>query len=133
MVVGRTCKHRKDDGRPCRAAPRRDNDFCLWHSPDHTTEAAEARRLGGLRRRREKTLSITYDFDGLSSVEGIRRLLEIAVMDTLALENAVQRSRTLAYLAQVGLKTLEIAQFEERVQALEDAVARRRNGRGTRR
>ena len=133
MVVGRTCKQRKGNGQPCRAAPRRDGDFCLWHSPDHTDEAAQARRLGGIRRRREKTLSITYDFDGLASVEGIRRLLEIAVMDTLALDSGVQRCRTLAYLAQVGLKTLEIAQFEERVQALEDAVARRRNGRGTRR
>jgi len=123
--VGRTCKHRKDDGRPCRAAPRRDSEFCLWHSPDHTDEAAQARRLGGIRRRREKTLSITYDFDGLASVEGIRRLLEIAVMDTLALDSGVQRCRTLAYLAQVGLKTLEIAQFEERVEALEEAVGPR--------
>src|SRR5438093_6019752 len=92
-----------------------------------TTRAKRRRRgawadCGG---RREKTLSITYDFDGLASVDGIRRLLEIAVMDTLALDSGVQRCRTLAYLAQVGLKTLEIAHFEERVEALEEAVGPR--------
>ena len=40
-------------------------DFCLFHSPDHEEEAAEARRLGGLRRRKEKTLAGAYEFRGL--------------------------------------------------------------------
>jgi hypothetical protein len=83
---------------------------------------AEARRLGGLRRRRERTVSEAYDFEGLGTVRHIRRLVEIAVLDTLGLENSVARSRTLAYLAQVGLKALEVAEFDERVRALEAAV-----------
>ena len=125
MVTTRACKGRKDDGKPCRSPPITGEEFCLWHSPDHTEEAAEARRLGGLRRRREHAVSGAYDFDGLDTLPHIRRLLEVAVLDTLALENSVARSRTLAYLAQIALKALEIAEFEDRLRAIEEAVVPR--------
>jgi hypothetical protein len=124
-VATRSCKYRKDDGQPCRAPPLQDSDFCLFHSPDHAEETAEARRLGGLRRRREKTVSGAYDFDGLDSVPKVRRLLEIAALDTLSLENSVARSRTLAYLAQVALKALEVGEFEDRLEALEATMGPR--------
>ena len=123
--MGRACKFRKEDGEPCRAAPLQDGEFCLWHSPEHAEEVAEARWLGGLRRRREKTDAVAYDFQGLQSVTDVRRLLEIAALDTLGLENSVARSRTLAYLAQVALKALEVGEMEERLAALEAAVTPR--------
>jgi len=89
------------------------------HSPEH---AQEARRLGGLRRKREATLSGAYDFESLSTVDGIRRLLEVTVLDTLGMENSISRNRILAYLAQVALRTLEIGDLEERIIALEQVV-----------
>jgi hypothetical protein len=95
------------------------------HSPEHAEEMAEARRLGGLRRRREKAVSGAYDFEGLADVGQVQRLLEIAVSDTLSLENSVARSRTLAYLAQVALKALEVGQLADRIDALERLVAPR--------
>ena len=110
-----------------------DGDFCLWHSPDHAEEAAEARRLGGLRRRKEKAVSGAYEIEGLESVGAIRRLLEIAALDTLSLENSVARSRTLAYLAQVALKALEVGEFQERLRALEAAVGPRLQAAGRKR
>ncbi|MCJ7510133.1 MAG: DUF5763 domain-containing protein [Dehalococcoidia bacterium] len=129
MVI-RVCKALKEDGSRCQAAPLLDGDFCLMHSPEHADEVAEARRLGGLRRRREKAVSGAYDFEGLGDVGQVRRLLEIAVLDTLSLENSVARSRTLAYLAQVALKTLEVGEFEERLEALEATMGPRlRTGR----
>ena len=129
MVI-RACKAIKEDGSRCQAAPLQDSDFCLFHSPDHAKEAAEARRLGGLRRRKEKTVAGAYDIDGLDDVPKIRRLLEIAVFDTLALENSVARSRTLAYLAQIALKALEVGEFETRLEALEATMGPRpRTGR----
>jgi len=118
-VVIRACKAIKEDGSRCQAAPLQDSDFCLFHSPDHAKETAEARRLGGLRRRKEKTVAGAYDIEGLDDIPKIRRLLEIAVLDTLSLENSVARSRTLAYLAQVALKALEVGEFEARLEALE--------------
>lgn len=121
-MLARVCKFVKDDGKPCRSPPLQDSDFCRMHSPEHADEVAEARRLGGLRRRKEKITAGTYDFDGLESVADIRRLLEVAVLDTLELENSVARSRTLAYLAQTALKMLEVGELEERVRALEETL-----------
>jgi hypothetical protein len=92
------------------------------HSPEHAKEAQEARRLGGLRRKREATVCGVYDFEGLNTVAGIRRLVEVAVMDTLGMENSIARSRTLAYLAQVALRTLEVGELEQRLASLEQAV-----------
>jgi hypothetical protein len=47
----------------------------------------------GLRRRRERTVSGAYDFAGLATIESIRRILEIAVLDVLGLENSIARAR----------------------------------------
>jgi hypothetical protein len=121
----RPCKYVREDGSPCRSAPLRGEDFCFWHSPAHAEEADEARRLGGLRRRRERAVAGAYEFGGLSTVPDIRRLLEVATIDTLSLENSVARSRTLAYLAQTALKCLELGDLEERLALLEAAVKSR--------
>ena len=118
----RLCKAVKEGGGQCQAPPLQDGDYCLMHSPEHSEEVAEARRLGGLRRRKERTVAGIYDFEGLGATRELRRLLQIAVVDTLALENSVARSRTLAYLVQVGVNLLEKGEMEERLKALEETV-----------
>lgn len=118
----RRCQHRMEDGSLCRAAPLRDAEYCLFHSPEHEAEVAEARRLGGLRRRREVAVAGAYDFAGLGSVSDVLRLLEVAVLDTLSLDNSLARSRTLAYLAQTALKAIQLGDVEERLASLEAAL-----------
>ena len=120
-----TCRYQKPNGEQCLARPMREEEFCFWHSPDHADEAAEARRLGGLRRRRERVTQGAYDFASLENVADIRRLLEIAVVDTLGLESSIARSRALAYLAQMALRALEVGELEERLEALEQVMVPR--------
>ncbi len=91
------------------------------HSPENAEEVAEARRLGGLRRRREVAVSGAYEFDGLETVADLRRLLVIAALDTLGLEISIARARTLGYLVGVAGKLLETGELEERLAALEAA------------
>jgi hypothetical protein len=122
MLVKRACRATRDDGQSCGAAPLRDGEFCLMHDPAHADEVAEGRRLGGQRRRREAAVTGAYDFEGLATVAQIRRLVEVAVVDTLALENSVARARTLAYLAQTATKLLDAGELEERVAQLEAAL-----------
>ena len=131
-MAARACSARKDDGSPCGSPPLRDGDFCLMHDPEHAEEMQEARRLGGLRRRKEKVTSGAYDFEGLNDVRQVRRLLEIAALDALGLENSIARSRTLAYLAQVSIKLLEVGELEERVRALEQLLGPRLQAMGGR-
>ena len=86
----------------------RQGEHCFWHSPDTTEEAAEARRLGGLRRKRERTVAAAYDLAGLDDITAIRRVLEIALLDTLGLDNSVARSRVLIGGAAAAVKLLEV-------------------------
>ena len=92
------------------------------HSPEYAEEIAEARRLGGLRRRREVAVSGAYEFNGLETVADLRRLLVIAALDTLGLENSIARARTLGYLVGVAGKLLETGEFEQRLASLEMAM-----------
>ena len=121
-MAERNCAGVNESGERCRQAPMRDGEHCFWHSPEHAEEAAEARRLGGLRRRKEKVVSGSYDIEGLENVGQIRRLVEIAVLDTLALENSIARSRALIAAAGAAGKLLEVGELEERIQALERAL-----------
>ena len=120
------CAGRQRDGRRCGAPPMRGEEYCLFHSPEHAEDAAEARRLGGLRRRREKTVVGAYGIEGLDSVAAIRRILEIAVFDTLGLDNSLARSRTLIAAAQAATRLLEAGELEARIAALEAALESRR-------
>jgi hypothetical protein len=94
MVV-RHCAFLMPGGRQCRAAPLIDGAFCLLHDPAKAQEAGEARRLGGFRRRREGTIVVAYDLESLGTVEGIVRVLDIALRDVLGLDNSVPRNRVL--------------------------------------
>src|SRR3990172_5365095 len=125
IVKERACQAIKEDGKHCEAAPLSGEDYCFWHSPKHAEKVAEAGRLGGLRRRREKTVAAVYDLESLATVDHITLLVEIAVPHALGLENSIARPRVLAYLAQVALKVVEAAELQERVAALETAMGPR--------
>ena len=126
MVGHRFCAARGPKGEPCQSPPMHDSQFCFMHSPEHAQEAQEARKLGGVRRKREVTLAGAYEFEGLNNIQGIQRILEIALLDTLAMENSLSRNRTLAYLALAAMKALEVGIHEERITALERVVHSRR-------
>jgi hypothetical protein len=99
------------DGHACRAGPQRDRPFCFSHDPERTEEAAEARRLGGLRRRKEGTIAAAYDLPGLDTVVGIRRLLDIVVTDGVGLDNGIPRLRVLISTAVAAMNLLKVGEF----------------------
>jgi hypothetical protein len=119
MVIRRRCAYAKTDGDPCQMAPLRDRPYCFAHDPERAAEAAEARRLGGLRRRKEGTIAVAYDLPGLDSVAGIRRLLDIVVTDGIGLDNGIPRLRALISTAVAATNLLKVGEFEERLAALE--------------
>ena len=114
-----------DSGEPCRASALRGDEYCLFHSPARQEEVEEARRVGGLRRRRERTIAAAYDFQGLRSISDLLRVLESTVSDTLSLDNTVHRNRTLAQLIEISRRCLE-SNHEQRIEALEAALKSRR-------
>ncbi len=118
----RRCTAIKEDGDRWQAAPLVDADQCFWHAEASAKEAAEARRLGGLRRRREGAIGGAYEFAGLESVPAIRRLLEIAAVDVLSAEPSIAKARTLVYVAMAAARLHETGELEQRLAALEAII-----------
>ena len=125
MLIKRACAYAKTDGQPCQMAPLRERPYCFSHDPERAEEAAEARRLGGMRRRKEGTIAVAYDLPGLDSVAGIRRLLDIVVTDGVGLENGIARLRVLISTATAATALLKVGEFEDRLTSLEAAVKQR--------
>lgn len=121
-MLGAACTSLRADGRPCKATPLRDEPYCFFHSPETAEEAADARRLGGLHRRKRKSVSTVYGFAGLRTIGDNQALLETAVIETLAIENSISRNRALAAMAATGGKLIELGDLAERVTALEAAA-----------
>jgi hypothetical protein len=71
-------------------------DPCFWHDPENQEAAFEARRLGGLNRKKESTLRVVYDVERLETVEEIGRIIEVATLGLLAHENSISRNRALS-------------------------------------
>ena len=112
------CHCVKDTWEPCRAPALSGEEFCRFHSPDHTEEVTAARRAGGQKRRQQKAVVEIFDFRGLRNVSDIQDLLESICIDTLALGNSVPRARALTYLVQTALGCLEKGVWEGQVRAL---------------
>jgi len=121
-MVNRGCTFEMPDGPACRAPALRGKSVCYWHDPDKADEAAEARRIGGLHRRKAKSVATIYDFAGLRTVESAQRLLETAAIETLALENSIARNRTLISAASGAGKLIEAGDLDARLAAVEAAV-----------
>src|ERR1035437_4795989 len=121
-MVNRGCSFEMPDGLACRAPALRGKTVCYWHDPDKAEEAAESRRIGGLHRRKAKSVATIYDFSGLRTVESAQRLLETAAIETLALENSIQRNRTLISAASGAGKLIEAGDLDARLTAVEAAV-----------
>jgi hypothetical protein len=121
----RTCAAIKHDGKRCRQNPLQGEEFCFWHHPEYAEEADQARRLGGERRRREKITEGAYDLEGMASVPSLRRLLEVAMLDALGLENSVARSRVIVSGVLAGVKLVEVGELEDRLAAVEAALGPR--------
>jgi hypothetical protein len=124
MLIRKGCAYAKADGQPCRMAPLHDRPYCFSHDPERAAEAAEARRLGGLRRKKEGTIAIAFDLPGLDTVPGIRRLLEIAATDAVGLESGIPRLRVLISTATAATNLLKVGELDDRLAHVEAAVAR---------
>ena len=73
VLIKRRCAGVKSDGQPCHMAPLHNDPDGFAHDPERTAKAAEARRIGGLRRREESAIAVAYDLPGLDTVACTRR------------------------------------------------------------
>jgi hypothetical protein len=125
-MVGRACTYQMPEGRACRATPLRDEPYCFWHSPETSEDLTEARRMGGLHRRKKRTVATIYGFGGLRSIEDHQALLETVAVETLGLENSIARNRALTAIVTTGAKLIELGDLAARVATIEATLGPRR-------
>jgi hypothetical protein len=115
----RRCAATRKDGQPCRMAPLLDSEFCWAHAPEHQEEAAAARRAGGQVKKKQGTLALAYDLNGLETIADIRRWLEVVMFETLGLENTISRNRAIMNGTQIAAQLHEKGELADRIDKLE--------------
>lgn len=119
-------------GEDSRQAPLGERDYCFWHDPENEEAAMEARRLGAQRVKREGTVAAAMQIDGIASIADLRRVLEVVLFESLALQHGVTRNRLLASLVQAGGSLLEDGEFEKRLAEIEAVLGDRLKRAGRR-
>ena len=114
---------RRRTAHPATPLPCSKSQFCFWHHPDHRQAAAEARRLGGLRRRREKAIEGAYDLhDRVDSANGISRLLKIITDGLLSMEPSIGRTNALLRVVREARALMETGNIAQSIADLEAAL-----------
>lgn len=122
--MARKCTEPRADGQPCEMPPLEGKDKCWAHDPENARGRAEARRKGGNNRQTPKSADGPHP--EYRSTDAIQELLERTVADTLLQENSDKRSRTIATLAGVLMKALEVGEMQERLDAIEKMLNKKR-------
>jgi len=122
VTVDRSCRALNQSGQPCRQAPQTDGEFCFWHDPTNEKEVVEARRMGGLNRRREQTLATVYELEGLGTLDDILRAYELALMQNLALDNSVARNRAIADVATAAGRLYRDNEMARQVEQIKSVI-----------
>lgn len=124
----RACKATNARGEPCGAPALEGSDFCFWHDPAKAKARAAARQKAGRNRRRGKadpSFAEAMQERDFRTLEDIVGLLEVAIHQTLELENSVSRNRALGYLARSWADVYETGELERRLEVLEDEILER--------
>jgi hypothetical protein len=126
ITTARQCKGSTKSGAACRVAPLVESDYCFTHDPATAGERKAARSKGGAARHgRLIGTAGAVEPVNVKSTADIVRLLEQAINDCFAMENSLNRSRTIGYLAGVACKALELDELADRVAALESVLKAR--------
>lgn len=112
-------------GEDCRQAPLREKDYCFWHDPESEEAAAEARRLGAQRAKREGTVAAAMQIDGIGTMAELQRVLEVVLFESLALANGVPRNRLLVSLVAAAADLIKDGEFERRLNDIEGLLGDR--------
>ncbi len=115
------CQAKTKTGRECGNNTLKGSEYCFTHDPRRAAERAAARKLGGMRRGAHAgdTSSLPAK---IKTVDGVLSLLDYCLAELAALDNGIPRARALIALAGEYLNTLSVGEFEQRLEALEQAA-----------
>lgn len=115
------CSYITKAGGRCRAQPLPGESWCGLHHPANQGKVEAGRRQGGARRRRPTT----NPADGmpLETVADVRAVLELALVDALALDPSAGRVRAVVSVAAEAARLIRDAEVDRKLGELEAMIA----------
>jgi len=123
MKSTKCCTYEGEGGRQCKANARTGTKFCFFHDPALYEERAAARQAGGIARSRKIVLPTNLPVKQLQTVAEVVELLGETINQVRRGELDLRVSNAIGYLSGILLSAIEKSSFEERLAALETAVA----------
>ena len=127
MIQSRRCCYEVQKDSRCKANAQTGTDFCFFHDPSLGEERAAARRAGGIARTRKIVLPANLAVKRLQTVADVAELLGETINQVRRGELDLRVSNAVGYLSGILLSAIEKSSFEERLVALETAVATHRS------
>lgn len=125
-----TCRGTRDDGQPCESPVVGPDGFCPAHRPGGREKIREAARKGGQAKAR-KDRAPGVETDGrwkLDSYEAAERWLDVILRAVLAGKVTHAQARSAVRAIEAWMKAREQGEEAERLEALEEKVARLKGG-----
>ncbi len=116
------CKSRNENGEQCRAKALKNKKYCFMHDPTSARKRAEARKLGGKRRRVDHAGDSAGLPTKVRSIAEVMMILDYTLTEVVPMENSIARGRLLIALSDAYIKALEIGELESRLEAIEKAL-----------
>lgn len=114
------CSYLTRRGDRCRAQPLAGQSWCGLHHPDNQARVAAGRKVGGSRRKRPTTNPV--DGMPLESVADVRAVLELALVDALALDPSAGRVRAVVSVAAEAARLIRDADVDAKLGELEAMI-----------
>lgn len=123
MAAHPKCAAKTAAGKQCQMPPSA-SGYCFAHDPGRGGQRAKARRAGGKARHVPHSAAATPAAQ-LDSLADARAILAYALAETLVMDNSILRTRALVAIAQAGIEAWKIGELEQRLAAIEAAMAQK--------
>ena len=123
MQNTRHCLHETKSGERCKAKAQTGAEYCFFHDPALSEERTAARKAGGVSRTQKVVLPTTTPAMPLQTASDIVVLLGETINQVRLGELDLRVSNAIGYLSGILLSAMEKSSYEDRLAALEAAVA----------
>lgn len=119
------CQSLTSKGEPCRAYAT-NSGYCFTHDVSKGKERALARRNGGLATKTPHFADATLLPSKVRNIDSVFTILDYALFEAIGLDNSIQRGRLLVSISHGYVEALKVGEFQERLDAVENALRLRK-------
>ncbi|MGC2238640.1 MAG: hypothetical protein WA584_20975 [Pyrinomonadaceae bacterium] len=122
------CSANNRNGERCRAYAN-GNGVCFMHDTTKGRERALARRNGGLATKQPHYADAELLPAEVRKIEDVFTILNYALLETIGLDNSINRGRLLVSIAHGFIEALKVGEFEKRLESVEMALKLRKQNK----